>query len=203
MISGISSSSSWSTAAYSGMTRPSPQDRFKALDADADGGLTLDEFSVGKPDDVSTEQRAALFEQLDANGDGVIDSDENDAAIKQMESQFQQAALQFRSQPPSLSEMLSGLDEDDDGAISLSEFQAGGPKDADSTQSEAFFNALDADGDGVLSSDEVAQADEQAPAPPTQQADAEALIQKLIAQLGTRYGSSDDSTSSLLDTLFA
>ncbi|MBM2577876.1 EF-hand domain-containing protein [Jannaschia sp. Os4] len=48
----------------------------EALDADADGNVTLDEFQVAYPD-TSTD----VFTTLDSDGDGVLNATEVQAAI--------------------------------------------------------------------------------------------------------------------------
>ncbi len=60
---------------------------FSDTDADASGTLSLDEFSAkGEEIGMASEDAAALFEAIDADGDGEIDEDEN-AAFEQTMSE--------------------------------------------------------------------------------------------------------------------
>lgn len=56
----------------------------------------------------------------------------------------------FRPPPPGKPPGFEKLDGNGDGALSLDEFKAGAPKDADSARSEELFNKIDADGDGSI-----------------------------------------------------
>ncbi|TJZ68631.1 EF-hand domain-containing protein [Chitiniphilus eburneus] len=217
MVSSISGSSAWAGIAQTYAQRPDPKERFKDLDVDGSGGLSLDEFKAGAPQG-DTSRAEALFAKIDSDGDGTVSQDESDTFAKQMEAQLQQAAQQFRSGQAgggSLAELLGKLDEDEDGALSLDEFKVGAPKGTDEAKSAELFQRVDSNGDGSLSADELTQADQARPQggmppppPPQQGASSEddedstqSLIQSLIAQLATRYangGDQDDTYAALL-----
>ncbi|GLS06207.1 hypothetical protein GCM10007860_33770 [Chitiniphilus shinanonensis] len=215
MVSSISGSSAWAGVSQAYAQRPDPKERFKQMDADGSGGLSLDEFKAGSPQG-DTNRAEALFSKIDSDGDGTVTQDESDTFAKQMEAQLLQAAQQFRSGQAgggSLAELLGKLDEDDDGALSLDEFKVGAPKGADEAKSAEMFQRIDSNGDGSLSADELTQADQarpqggMPPPPPQQGASTEddedstqSLIQNLIAQLASSYanGSNEDDTYATL-----
>ncbi len=59
-------------------TKPTPEDRFKKLDKDGDGSLSIDEFR-GKKEASDVEE---AFKKLDANGDGKLSLEEFAAGAK-------------------------------------------------------------------------------------------------------------------------
>lgn len=83
----------------------------KALDADNDGAITIDEALA---------KRAPVFDRIDTNSDGVIDAQEIQAEVNLNVEYWRQA-------------MLSRLDKDGDGKISKDEF---GDKDRRSRRAE-------------------------------------------------------------------
>lgn len=95
------------------------------FDSDGDGQVTADEFP-GDPD---------RFDDLDINGDGVLDGTELSRRPPQG--------------PPDADALLARFDADGDGVLSSAEFP--GPADR--------FKQLDADGDGFLSAGELNAAD--------------------------------------------
>ena len=62
-----------------GKPRLTPEDRFKKMDANGDGKLSLDEFKAGKKNATMAETR---FNTLDANKDGFVSLEELKAAPK-------------------------------------------------------------------------------------------------------------------------
>jgi Ca2+-binding EF-hand superfamily protein len=102
---------------------------FKTLDADGDGAVTKEEFSVNVSKtlgDFRTTQRHAhedhghhgrnldkLFSRIDANGDGTIDKDELAAAVKK---------VQERKRPAlNLDDVFEKIDSNADGTINKDE----------------------------------------------------------------------------------
>lgn len=106
--------------------------RLKAMDKDDDGAVSRDEFTGP----------AALFDRIDADGDGKIDGREA-ARLRQAGGAASRprtgGAMRFRA-----------LDKDGDGELSRDEFP--GPAEA--------FDRHDANGDGTLDRDEAAKLDE-------------------------------------------
>lgn len=107
---------------------------FDQLDADGDGKLTEEELASKGP--------AAAFAEADADGDGLLSSDEL-AAFADAREAARKAQRQER--------MLSRLDTNEDGQLSLEELEAHGPDRG------RMFEAMDKDGDGVVTKTELSQ----------------------------------------------
>lgn len=161
-----------------GMTRSFAPPSFSSLDANSDGGLTVDELTsstLGGVSDAQSQSRAAeLFSKMDGDGDGTVTSAEKDT----FDSELQQRVsdMQFSTQliasggglagagaseAPDIgslaSSILSALDSDADASVSLEEFSSSeAVSDYSTDEVEALFNALDADGSGSVSEDELA-----------------------------------------------
>ena len=108
---------------------------FTTLDTDGDGKITTEEFAAAS---------AKRFAEADANSNGFLSSEEMTAmAVKQREK-TREARAARRSE-----RMLTKLDADKDGKLSLEELAAApGP--------ERMLEKLDADSDDALSREEVA-----------------------------------------------
>lgn len=106
---------------------------FAAVDADKDGKITPAEMEA---------HRAAEITAADTDGDGLLDPTELAALhLKQMSARGDEMAQR----------MLTRLDSDEDGKLSLAEMQARSP-------GQRMFDRLDADNDGALSEAEIAAA---------------------------------------------
>jgi Ca2+-binding EF-hand superfamily protein len=106
---------------------PQPGSRIMAMDKDGDGKVSRDEYR-GAP---------ALFDRLDANGDGFVNKDEAAEASKVV------------------LEVLRGMDSNGDGRLSRDEFR-GAPE---------RFAQLDADKDGFVEFNEIRAGPPVTPAP--------------------------------------
>lgn len=198
MISGVSGYSGYS--GYTSLQRSSAggggcagdparleEKLFSLLDSDGSGGVAKEELesalSAARETDSSlTIDIDELFSQLDANGDGSLDSEET-------------AALAPPPPPrggPDPQEMFARLDANGDGSIDADELAAlPGAGDKDSA---GLLAELDADGDGGLNLDELSAL---APPPPPQGAGNGG---EPFGQLGSD-SSSQDTLSSLLDAV--
>lgn len=110
----------------------------------------------------STESPADLFKLIDSDGDGTLSKTEFDTAAKSasaqsfdMSGQSTQSFAGMRGTPPP--DPIASLDTDGDGSVSGEEFGLDGA----SEDVQALFGAVDADGSGDLSSDEISSFREQ------------------------------------------
>ncbi|MEN5042475.1 XopAW family type III secretion system calcium-binding effector [Pseudomonas koreensis] len=100
----------------------------------------------------SQQLQKQLFAKLDSNGDGAVDQDELKSAL----SQKSDDGLLVN-----LSKQFGDLDSDDSGSLSAEEMTAMEPPPPPQDQApntdlaDALISALDADGDGAISSDEL------------------------------------------------
>ena len=108
-------------------------------DANDDGAISRQEAIDGQ---------RKTFERLDANEDGVLDIDEFAAGQPAPASEELPADVR-RKRRKALERQFATLDRDDDGAISLAEYQAA---------MTPYFDALDTNSDGVLDGAELRQA---------------------------------------------
>ena len=159
-ISGISSVMSYQ--GMSGMSAPPPpmsqeemdnkiNDFISGLDEDGDGALSLEESGVSESD----------FTALDTDGDGLVTADEINAEMEAMASQRKAEMAMMGGGPPppppemseedieqAASDLISELDSDGDGGLSLEESGA----------AEEEFDELDTNQDGMVSAEELAAA---------------------------------------------
>lgn len=106
------------------------------FDADGDGAISLQEFQAAGE---------AMFSKLDADGDGQLSADERASARHSWKSKSGDEGRR-ELHKTRREEHFAEIDTDGDGAISKAEFEA-----ARMTR----FNALDANGNGVIDADEL------------------------------------------------
>jgi Ca2+-binding EF-hand superfamily protein len=132
---------------------------FINADLDGDGAVSADEVrrfftyqrrlgarhlgQQGASQNQQTETAIATFMKADADGDGRITFAEMLAAARAFEEQIKARPNLL---PGQLSRQVASFDSNGDGAVSLAEFEAA---------YESLFRTVDADGNGVVSSDEL------------------------------------------------
>ena len=123
------------------------------LDTDGDGLISKAEFVAGRPSDVTEDQAGTLFDSFDSEGAGSLSVD---ALTEAMSAQQSDRADGPPPPPPSADDdqsasLLSDLDTNGDGLVSLEEFMAGKPDDVTESQASQLFALLDSSGTGSLS----------------------------------------------------
>ncbi|WP_253949353.1 EF-hand domain-containing protein [Mangrovicoccus sp. HB161399] len=114
---------------------PGERPAFSELDADSSGTVTAEEFKA---------HREARFQAADADGNGELTADElTAAAVARMQERM--AAR--------IANMVEFRDQDGNGTLSMAELEGPGM----AAGMERAFQAMDRDGDGVLSQEEMAQ----------------------------------------------
>lgn len=117
------------------------QDRFKKLDTDGDGFLSLEEFMAGKKRPEAAKLAEAVFKAKDTDGDKKLSPEE--------------------LRTTSAEEVMLKYDENKDGKVTAEEFKAGQrkPKDPEKAEeatkrAEEQFKRRDTNGDGVLTAED-------------------------------------------------
>ncbi|MDB6169167.1 MAG: hypothetical protein JWM88_2031 [Verrucomicrobia bacterium] len=105
--------------------------KFQAMDTDGDGRISRAEHAAGAK---------KMFDEMDANHDGVVTADEMDARHERKSDGPAHAEM-------SAAEKIKVIDQDGDGKLTAAEHAAG---------SEAMFAKMDTDGDGYLTKTEMA-----------------------------------------------
>jgi len=122
------------------------------LDTDGDGYVSKAEFVAARPSDVTEDQAGTLFDSFDSEDSGSLSVD---ALTEAMSAQSSQRPEGPPPPPPAEDEqtasLLSDLDTDGDGLVSLDEFMAGRPDDVTESQASQLFDLLDTSGSGSLS----------------------------------------------------
>lgn len=139
--------------------------RFEKIDANGDGGLSLDEFKSGGPRGVDDKKAEALFKTIDGDGDGSISKTESDSFRAEAEKQFQSFLFGLQSSGAGATDeaddIFAALDADADGGVARDEFLAAraGTTDASGSGQSSellrkLFDAIDGDKDRSISRDE-------------------------------------------------
>ncbi|MBB4443028.1 MULTISPECIES: EF-hand domain-containing protein [Rhizobium] len=122
------------------------------LDTDGDGSISKDEFVAGRPSDVTEDQAGTLFDSFDSEGAGSLSVD---ALTEAMSAEQSQRSEGPPPPPPAEDDqsqsLLSDLDTNGDGLVTLDEFMAGKPEDVTESQASQLFSLLDTSDTGSLS----------------------------------------------------
>jgi len=219
MVSSVSNVLSGSYASFSAAR----QAAFQKADADGTGGLSLEEFQALGPKDGKKVDGATsvqdLFNQIDTDGNGEVTQTELDAKAKaDFASRLQQGGalsganlLQASASGSPDQDFLTKVDADGNGSISLDEFKAAKPADAQNDiSSEDIFNQLDSDGDGSVTLSELEANRPQGgppPGPPPSGGQADSSSSNVLDSVASSSGSGgassssdDDETYDALDT---
>jgi Ca2+-binding EF-hand superfamily protein len=146
---------------------------FQKADANGDSGISLEEFQsagkkmpIGKGIDGAKSTEA--FGKIDTDGNGSLSKDEMNAFGDKMSSQMQAMMTKMQEmmsggglggmmggQGPNLEAMFGKADEDKNGTVSRSEFDAAGKESPlakllNEQQRNDAFGQIDSDGDGSL-----------------------------------------------------
>ena len=111
-------------------------ERLKQADADGNGSISRDEAKA-------LPRLARHFDEIDANRDGQLSSDEMRAFHQAMHAKHSE------ERQARMAERWKKLDANGDGRVSLAEAQAGSPRLAQ------HFAQIDANGDGFITPDEM------------------------------------------------
>ncbi|MBA1344995.1 EF-hand domain-containing protein [Rhizobium sp. WYCCWR 11146] len=122
------------------------------LDTNGDGSISKDEFVAGRPSDVTEDQAGTLFDSFDSEGAGSLSVD---ALTEAMSAEQSQRSEGPPPPPPAEDDqsqsLLSDLDTNGDGLVTLDEFMAGKPEDVTESQASQLFDLLDTSDTGSLS----------------------------------------------------
>ncbi len=140
-------------------------EKFTAADADGNSLLTQDEMSTAH-EQHHQERAAEHFSELDTDENGSLSVEEFQAGkppvgrhcggSKPMFSQDETSETREQLHQERAAEHFAELDTDENGSLSVEEFQAGKPPAGKhGSRSERKFSRLDLDGDGMLSSIEI------------------------------------------------
>lgn len=150
------------------MSRPPHQEReammrFKELDTDNSGGVSLEELKAGELfKKLPEEKQEALFKRLDTDGDGQITVKDRPprppgGPDRRGDRPDRPDREGRQGKGPDPKRMLEELDEDKDGTLSFEEFRKAPPHvNLSEDEQEDRFEALDKNGDKKLDEKELA-----------------------------------------------
>lgn len=164
----MSSSALSALTSQSTLQLPNVNEMISNRDEDGDGALSEEEFGADEE----------VFSSIDSDGDGLISAEELQADMESRTQEFQSQmsrGMDGIPPPPKAEDLVSELDEDEDGSLSSEEFGA----------SEEVFSSIDTNEDGVISAEEL-------------QADMDKKAEEMKSQQ-TYQGLTSESLASLLD----
>ncbi|RXT15675.1 calcium-binding protein [Rhizobium leguminosarum] len=121
------------------------------LDTDGDGSISKDEFVAGRPSDVTEDQAGTLFDSFDSEGAGSLSVDALTEAMSAEQSQRSEGRPPPPAEDDQSQSLISDLDTNGDGLVTLDEFMAGKPEDVTASQASQLFDLLDTSDTGSLS----------------------------------------------------
>ncbi len=121
------------------------------LDTDGDGLISKAEFVAGRPSDVTEDQAGTLFDSFDSESAGSLSVDSLTEAMSAQQSDRADGPPPPSADDDQSASLLSDLDTNGDGLVSLEEFMAGKPDDVTESQASQLFALLDSSGTGSLS----------------------------------------------------
>lgn len=130
-----------------------PSKRLWELDKDQSGGVSFDEFQQGRMmQRLDAERQRAIFDRLDANGDGVISPEDKPEKPKFRENDRQNDKGKDRMRPGAFMEKL---DANKDGSVSYDEFKnTPWNKDKADDEVKRRFEMADKNKDGQLTKED-------------------------------------------------
>ena len=164
---------------------------FDSTDTNGDGALSLDEFGAigqnvqGGSNGLGSDSIQSLFSAIDTDSDGKISKTEAKTAFDKLSNAMQSQLLSVQEQAgrgSSPKDRFASADTDASGGLSLDEFKAAATKNVppgvdapDEDKLTALFKAIDKDGDGTVTEDEMKAAHHRHrahPMPPPDQTEA-------------------------------
>ncbi|MBA4397541.1 MAG: hypothetical protein C0394_09200 [Syntrophus sp. (in: bacteria)] len=150
MVSGISSSSSFSTASLSEMR----QKMFNKIDTNGDGSIDKTEMSALLQQNTSQDTSSLvdkIFSKQDTDQNGLISLIESNSAMEKLAQEMKQGGgiSAVSGMPPSPNKVFDTADTDKDGFVSKDELAAVMGKNGGNI--DKLFSKADTDGDGLIS----------------------------------------------------